>query len=702
MSEMSNESVVIDVEVALAKADRDFETFKKKIEQPITMNVSGPGSGTTTQGKTFAGQNVTTGAANFVTPSAVQGRGPTIQSQMEQGIIMRSSTASMGGTGFFHAGGPVPTAATNSVYGGISQGVPIVPMSAGMTQRQTQLETMLGSVSTQMSAAKGTERQVLARQAGHIMDELGYSPLDASAPRASTPRTPRAASVGWLRQSDIVQDTSFFSTRRGIGFDRATAGAAVVAAGGLAADQFIGANQAARDKNRFDSTADAAEADYQQARGTRGITRAIGGFLNSVFNNDYFTSDETVQASRDTARAARAMADAPGIQRGIDAYRADTGTIGLSGTALARAKADVQFTAELKALNAALIDPATTNPDLVQKQIAATEERQRRTVAELDRLDNSQAKSLRLGTALQSNSRDAAFRGNDLQASLLGIAAKFDPEINALADQIARVPNGDAMWESLTEQRNSLLEQRAGAQQNARTSFAQSVIGQVGGLRSAAAALNYRPFDAQRTEVEAAFDARITRVDENGNRTSIDPSSPEGVLASAARRTALAQIDQDQRFQSRAINTSIDAQDQATTYGFLRNQVGADAAIFAGGVINQMRDLAKGQFQGEAEKLRTSAIRQLDLSAFNYQSDFRADEFDAQNLLVNPRDVENYAAALNSINAEQDKIRNADPNIDRVNMSDGGNAGLDSLADKLIKGLGEEFRTALRDVASGD
>lgn len=334
------------------------------------------------------------------------------------------------------------------------------------------------------------------------------------------------------------------------------------------------------------------------------------------------------------------------------------------------------------------------------RKIAELEEKSIKTqMAIAKAFDRIDATNISLSSSYAYQAGESSIRGDTAGSIHNQIRGQFTPQISAAQAKIDAIKaEGGTVSQAQIAEVEALKVQQKIATQQAFTSFSRASILEVGGLKAGALGLAYKPFDAMRATAEAEFRARVTSIDGNGNSVTAYRDSDVYKRADAARQLALAQINQNQNYQRRGLDTSLDAQAESIQYRFARNPLGSQAAELVGGTINQMRDMTRAQFEAQGEKLRANTMGELDLMKRDYGLSFRGEQYDLQNMLVNnPRDAQNPSEVFKSIDDQKKKLAGADisPDKDEKTAKEIG-----VTADKIIDALPSILKQAFADAVA--
>lgn len=127
----------------------------------------------------------------------------------------------------------------------------------------------------------------------------------------------------------------------------------------------------------------------------------------------------------------------------------------------------------------------------------------------------------------------------------------------------------------------------------------------------------------------------------------------------------------------------------STIRGLERNQIGSQAESIASSIGLQIQSLAMAGEAGNAELARTAGNAQLDLLSKEYGLSFRAQQFDAQNMLINnQRDAQDPSAVFGSIESARDKINNT--------TSDPNKISAEALKEAVAQGIGGDLKQIIQ------
>jgi len=134
----------------------------------------------------------------------------------------------------------------------------------------------------------------------------------------------------------------------------------------------------------------------------------------------------------------------------------------------------------------------------------------------------------------------------------------------------------------------------------------------------------------------------------------------------------------------------------ATEYGLERNTIGAQAAGIAASASQEALSLAMSGQGLNARLAMAAGNKQLDLLSREYALSFRAEAFDAQNMLINnPRDAQNPENIFGSIEAQREKLNGI--SLDKKDINE--KAMAEAIQQAMFDGkLRDEIKAAVEDL----
>lgn len=697
-----NDSLSIDVQVQLANARREYETFKREVEQ-TPLKIASDFSVPTKENRTFGGMPGPTGSGVEVRPSqgAQSSLNSTFGSQMQSVFVSRNIGGSMGGGGISGglAAGPVPTAGVNSFFGDATramQGASVVNLMGAMSPMQAQakmsrpsqfIEARLeqlrqapmtraneGAVSAEYGKLVGQSEfwrgggvfgATVPNNAGMVTVPAGMGPRAFQpGPSAPTPGAPSVAGGGIM---------AGMSMSRGI----TTAGAGLYFAASMA-DRYGTQFLQQQSGFRYDSTLENAQNAYAEARGMT-LGGKIGGSIVNFFAPGTANDFNTEAEAYDALRGATAQSEAKANLRANRARDAMSSNSLLRGVSRVIADSDATFRAQ--------------SAEIAQEKIA----RFNGDTSDLD----AKSESLRKARDANINSTLSDYRATLSKGEYSLRSMRESAELRPYAAQQAGIDSSRMAAQVEFDRSSSLLspEDRARGQSLINNQFAiesgalkiatqESNRNRTEMLRAGTLASNFRttgsPLNADISMIGAETRSQISAI-------NLDTSAPgysalrSAIVASGESRS----VESAYGFGFSRTQTQIGlgAESKSLDRQLARDSIGAQAFAISGAGQQRIRSLAMAGMGPEAEAARENSLKELGVLSQNYRLSFRAEQYDLQNMTpFNPRDAQNPEVAFAQIAQAKGEVSGESSNREQI-QKDSMEAALESFATGTLSNL---------------